>query len=208
MINPLHCLPCQVIDDPVDASCLQATEGQVDSGLSVPVTPPMTSAHVPPTPRQAHETRAHGPDDDGDHEAKRSRVEAQKKQKINRVMEFNESMIRTVKVGDDEFSTLDDYSNELDLNEDLPEDEFWSDEDQVSFASVPDAFWSDLPLDKPPPPPEEWVDALADSVEIDRLLKMEVLQRGEECSEVVTGTLTTRFVYGGSKKLQMEQRNG
>ena len=71
----------------------------------------------------------------------------------------------------------------------------WSDEDQESFASVPDALWSDLPLDKPPPPPEAWVDALADSVEIDRLLKVEVLQRAEECSEVVTGTLTARFVY-------------
>ena len=50
-------------------------------------------------------------------------------------------------------------------------------------------------LDKPPPTPEAWIDALADNVEIDRLLKMEVLQRADECSEVVTGTLTTRFVY-------------
>ena len=137
----------------------------------------------------------HGPDDDEDHEAKRARVEAQKKQKINRMMEFNESMIRTVKIGTDEFSTLDDYSNELDMTEDPPDDDFWNDEDQVSFASVPDALWSDLPLDKPPPTPEAWIDALADNVEIDRLLKMEVLQRADECSEVATGTLTTRFVY-------------
>ena len=65
-------------------------------------------------------------------------------------------------------------------------------------------------LDKPPPTPEAWIDALADNVEIDRLLKMEVLQRADECSEVVSGTLTTRFVYGagGSKRQQKEQRNG
>ena len=106
-----------MFDDPVDSSFLPAMEGQVDAALSAPVTPPMTSIHLPPTPRHAHETRAHGPDDDQDHEAKRARVDARKKQKINRMMEFNESMIRTVKVGDDEFSTLDDYSNELDLNE-------------------------------------------------------------------------------------------
>ena len=180
-----------VFDDAVDYSFLPAMEGQVDPGLSVPVTPPMASTHLPATPRQTNETRAPGPDDDQDHEAKRARVETQKKQKINRMMEFNESMTRTVKVGADEFSTLDDYSNELDLNEDSPDDEFWSGEDQVSFASVPDALWSDLPPDKLPPhklpPPQEaWVDALADSVEIDRLLKMEVL--------------TTCFVYDWSIK--------
>ena len=130
----------------VDSIFDEAMEGQVDSGLSVPVTPPMTSANVPPTPRHAHDTRAHGPDDDDDHEAKRARVEAQTKQKISRMMEFNESMIRTVKIGTDEFSTLDDYSNELDMIEEPPDDDFWNDEDQVSFASVPDALWSDLPL--------------------------------------------------------------
>ena len=88
-----------VSDDAVDSSFLPAMEGQVDVGLSASVTPPITSIHLPPTPRQAHQTRAHGPDDDQDHEAKRARVEAQKKQKTNRMMEFYESMIRTVKVG-------------------------------------------------------------------------------------------------------------
>ena len=39
-------------------------------------------------------------------------------------MEFNESMIRTVKVGADEFATLDDYEHELDLDADTLEDDF------------------------------------------------------------------------------------
>ena len=86
-----------VFDD-VDTSFLPAMEGQVDmqhdTGQSAPVTPPTTSMQLPPTPRQQHETRSHGPDE-GDHEAKRARVEAQKKQKITRMMEFNESMIRS-----------------------------------------------------------------------------------------------------------------
>ena len=77
-----------------------------------------------PAPRQQHETRAHGTDETEDHDAKRARLEAQKKQRIAKMMEFNESMIRTVKVGTDEFATLDDYENELGLDADTPEDDF------------------------------------------------------------------------------------
>ena len=85
---------------------------------------------LPPAPRQPHDTRAHGPDDDEDHESKRARLESsQKKQKINQVIEHNESMIRMVHVGDENFATLDDYETELDMTADAPEDEFWCDED-------------------------------------------------------------------------------
>ena len=111
------------------------------------------------------------------------------------MMEFNESMIRTVKVGADEFATLDDYENELDLDADTLEDEFWCDEDQLRFDNVPDALWSNASLDKQPQAPDAWIDELADAVEIDRLLKMGVLQKAEECQEVVSGSLTTRSVY-------------
>ena len=187
-----------VFDDDVDTSFLSTMEGQVDmqhdTGQSAPVTPPTTSMQLPPTPRHQHETRAHGPDEE-DHEAKRARVEAQKKQKITRMMEFNESMIRTVKVGADEFATLDDYENEFDLDADTLEDEFWCDEDQLRFDNVPDALWSNASLDKQPQAPDAWIDELADAVEIDRLLKMGVLQKAEECQEVVSGSLTTRSVY-------------
>ena len=123
-------------------------------------------------------------------------------------MEFNESMIRTVKVGADEFATLDDYENELDLDADTLEDEFWCDEDQLRFDNVPDALWSNASLDKQPQAPDAWIDELADAVEIDRLLKMGVLQKAEECQEVVSGSLTTRFVYDWrSKAALMEQRS-
>jgi hypothetical protein len=50
-------------------------------------------------------------------------------------------------------------------------------------------------LDKVPPPPEQWVDNLADGVEINRLLAMGVLEKDEESSQKASGTLTTRFVY-------------
>ena len=193
-----------VFDDEVDSSFLATMEGQVDMrhdpGQSAPVTPPTTSMQLRPTPRQQHETRAHGPDDTEDHELKRTRWEAQKKQRIAKMMEYNESMIRTVKVGADEFATLDDYENELDLDAGTPEDDFWCDEDQLRFDNVPDALWSNAPLDKQPQAPEAWIDALADAVEIDRLLKMGVLQKAENakslCQELSPRGL---FMIGGSK---------
>ena len=193
---------CLTMDgNTMDSSFLPAMESQVgaqtDPGQSAPITPPMTSMRLPPTPRQPHDTRARGPDDDddADHESKRARLESQKKQKINQVIEHNESMIRMVQVGDDNFATLDDYETELDMTADAPEDEFWCDEDQLQFDNVPEALWSKAPLDKPPQAPEAWIDALADAVEIDRLVKMGVLQKAEECHEEVSGTLTIRFVY-------------
>ena len=130
-------------DGTMNSSFLPAMESQVgsqtDPGQSAPVTPPMTSVALPPTPRQPHDTRAHGPDDDADHESKRARVESQKKQKISQVIEHNESMIRMVRVGEDNFATLDDYEKELDMMADAPEDDFWCDEDQLQFDNVPDA---------------------------------------------------------------------
>eukprot|EP00435_Cladocopium_sp_Y103_P003341 s5159_g1.t1 len=115
-------------------------------------------------------------------------------------MEFTESMIRTVKIGDDEYATMDNYGTELNLEEVL-DDEFWSDEDQLQFTNVSEALWSDAPLDRPPPAPEQWVDQLAAEVKIDRLLPMNVLQRREESTDQPSGTLTTRFVYDWRKKL-------
>ena len=50
--------------------------------------------------------------------------------------ECNESMIIRVKVGADEFATIDDCEHELDSNDYIPENEFWEDEDQVEFKDV------------------------------------------------------------------------
>ena len=187
-------------DDAVDASFLTTMEDQVDlthdDGQSAPVTPPVGPMQLPPTPRQPHSTRTHEGQGDAEHEVKKAKVGEQKKQRINQLMQQHESMIRVVKVGTDEFATMDDYSTELDINVDVPDDELWRDEDQVQFGEVPDALWSNLPLDRPPPTPEPWVDQLADDeIEIQRLLEMGVLQKREECTDEVCGNLTTRFVY-------------
>ena len=73
----------------MDSSFLPAMESQfgaqTDPGQSAPVTPPMTSMALPPTPRQPHDTRAHGPDDDdADHESKRARLESQRNKRSTR----------------------------------------------------------------------------------------------------------------------------
>ena len=185
-------------DDVADSSLLPSMEAQVDSpndpGLSAPVTPPVIAPQLPPTPRQQHTTRTHGDDVEESHEAKRARLESLKKQKINQLRESHEAVIRTVKVGSDEYATLDDYENEITMD-DSPYIEFWDDEDQLTFSDVPDALLFAGSLEKPPPAPESWVDQLADEVEINRLLSMGVLQRKEECLDEVSGSLTTRFVY-------------
>ena len=196
-------------DDAVDASFLTEMENQVDltfdGGEAAPVTPPVGPMQSPSTPRLAHSTRMHDSQDDADHETKKARVADHKKQKINQLMQQHEAMIRVVKVGTDEFATMDDYSTELDMNADVLEDEYWCDEDQVQLGEVPDALWSNLPLDKPPSNPEPWVDQLADEIEIQRLLEMGVLQKREECTDEVCGSLTTRFVYDWRVK---QHRNG
>eukprot|EP00435_Cladocopium_sp_Y103_P063886 s153_g25.t1 len=193
-------------DDVMDASQLPAMEEQVDltfeGGMSAPVTPPMSSPAVPPTPRQQHGTRVHDEELEVDHDAKKARVEAQKKQKITQLREAHEAMIQTVRIGSDEFATMDSYETEPNVDEDLHEDELWSGEDQLQFdGEIPEALWSDLPVDRPPGPPEPWVDKLANELEISRLLKMEVLQKVENPEDDVENTLTTRFVYDWRAKM-------
>ena len=58
-------------------------------------------------------------------------------------------------------------------------------------------MWSDAPMDRPPDPPEQWVDKLADEIEMSRLLVMGVLQKRDELSGAISGNLTTRFVMTG-----------
>lgn len=175
-------------DDVTDASFLPAMESQVDMphdvGQAAPVTPPMSSMQLPPTPRQPHGTRLHDDETQVEQEAKKAKTEQQKKQRLNQIMQYNESMIRVVKIGSDEFATMDGYTTELNMGEDILEDELWADEDQV----------------KPAVPPH-WIDKLADEVEINRLLSMGVLQRKADSSLEPVGTLTTRFVYDWRKKM-------
>ena len=94
--------------------------------------------------------------------------------------EQQEKVIRTVKIGDDEYHTLDDYSNEPQLDaadDEVANDDIWGDEENLQFSNVPEELWSDSPVDVVPGQPEPWVDMLADEVEIQRLLGMGVLQK-------------------------------
>ena len=170
------------IEEELDMSFLETMVPQEDlRGMEAPVTPPMASGMAsssarPPSPRTFSTHRTHDDDvaDDG-HEAKKAKVELQKKQRIDQVKETYSKMIRAVKVGDDEFFTMDSY--ETDYNSELDDlDDVWTGEDALQFNGVPEALWSDFPTDRPPDPPEQWVDKLADEVEISRLLEMGVLQ--------------------------------
>ena len=78
------------------------------------------------------------------------------------------------------------------------EDDYWNDEDEIKLQGVPDELWSNSPLDKMPEQPEARVDEPearvdepAGKVEIARLLDMKVLDRLENYSGEVSGSLTT-----------------
>ena len=80
------------------------------------MTPPVTSVFVPPSPRASPYSRAHDEAPE-EHESKKTRVEVQKKQRIERVKEEQEKMIRTVKVGEDTYHILDDYDTDFNWNQ-------------------------------------------------------------------------------------------
>ena len=58
--------------------------------------------------------------------------------------------------------------------------DLWNDEEELYFAGIPEAPWHDGDLKVTPDPPEEWIELLADQVEISRLLDMKLLVRKEE----------------------------
>jgi hypothetical protein len=80
-------------------------------------------------------------------------------------------------------------------------DGVWDGEDELYFAGIPEELWSDHDLKEPPPHPAEWVDKLADQVEISRLLEMKVLVQASEFKDEVKGQLTTKMVRDWRRKL-------
>ena len=82
--------------------------------------------------------------------------------------------------------------------------DLWNDEEELYFAGIPEAPWHDGDLKVTPDPPEEWIELLADQVEISRLLDMKVLVRKEEYSGDVLGSLTTKFVRDLRTKLYVD----
>ena len=95
----------------------------------------------------------------------RSRV--RKSRRSIQLREYNESMIRTVKVGTDEFATMDDYEHELDINDSTALL-------TLSFGTMRTSLSSKMfqmlcghqLFGKAATPPEQWVDQLADEIEI------------------------------------------
>ena len=163
--------------------------------MDVPQTPDV-GVEASVTPRHSPTTRAHAVESDDDHEAKRARVEAAKKQRLDRISSEYSSMIRAVKISNETYHTMDDYDSELRLDDHEVEDG-WKDDDagEVSLGEIPEELWSDCPIDRQPETPEPWIDRLADMVELGRLCGMNVLE--EVTAEQLTQEehLTTKFVY-------------
>eukprot|EP00435_Cladocopium_sp_Y103_P049113 s1418_g14.t1 len=156
----------------------------IEDSLAVPVSPPRQFVEIE-SPRASASARASSVDRD---EAKR--------QRINRLRADYEKRLSEVKLAYKEYFTVDDYTTDLDVNEDFndDDDDIWADEDSVKLQGIPLEVWSDDPIDKTPPTPERWIDELADRIEIERLCTMRVLVRASEFSEEPTGKLTTKFV--------------
>ena len=195
-----------IFDDEGEMTVAHAPEpilqSQPSASASAPAFPkdvpqaPDVGVEAPVTPRHSPTTRAHAVDSDDDHEAKRARVEAAKKQRLDRISSEYKSMIRAVKISNETYHTMDDYDSELRLDDHEVEDG-WKDDDagEVSLGEIPEELWSDCPIDTQPETPEPWIDRLADMVEFGRLCGMNVLE--EVTAEQLTKEehLTTKFVY-------------
>ena len=100
-----------------------------------------------------------------------------------------ERRVEVTQVGADSFYHMDDIIGQEEMD-------VWSQENEEQEEhplEIPDALWSDSPLDRVPPDPPKWIDDLADEVEEKRLEKLGVLVPMEKRLEGYK-TLTTRFV--------------
>ena len=192
---PFSAVDAPAGEEELDMSFLEDMVPQEDLGNEQPQTPPMTTMAIPPSPRASPTSRAHDEGPEEDHSNKKAKLESSKKQRIEVVKETYANMIRAVKVGTDEYYTMDNYDTDYSWENEELVDDVWMDEDSLQFSEVPEELWSNAPTDKAPGPPEQWIDKLADQVEISRLLSMGVLQKRDDFHEKVTGSLTTRFVY-------------
>ena len=175
---PMSSVPLQV-----DAPVSEAMQQQMDDpGLMVPVTPPRTY-EVIDSPRMSPATR---PSDEAIEESsKKQRTEEAKKQRIHQLKMEYEQRLSTVRVAYKEYFTMDDYSTDLDVDGDM-EDDVWAGEENICLTGIPIELWSDAPTDRPPEEPAQWVDDLADKVEIQRLCNMQVLVAAKDFSGEVT----------------------
>ena len=86
-------------------------------------------------------------------------------------------MIRTVKISDESFHTMDEYDNELRIDDHELDGEFNDgDDDGFPTHDIPADLWSGSPADKYPDEPEAWIDRRTDMVELGRLCGMQVIE--------------------------------
>eukprot|EP00435_Cladocopium_sp_Y103_P042005 s2855_g11.t1 len=161
--------------------------------MQIPQTPPDGGDVAPVTPRTSPSTRLHAEEPD-EHDSKPPRAESFKKSRLQRISSEHAAMIRMVKFADETFPTMDGYQADLNLDDHLTDDP-WYGEDEVSLEAVPVDLWSDCPLSSHPDHPEQWVDRLADQVELKRLCGMNVLQEVDFQSLTQEEHLTAKFVY-------------
>ena len=152
-------------------------------------------AEAPVTPRHTSTTRTDEVESDDDHETKRARVEAAKKQRLDRISFEYSSMIRAVKISNETYHTMDDYESELRLDDHEVEDGWIEDDVGETSGEIPDELWPDCPIDKQPDTPGPWIDRLADVVELGRLCGMKVLEEVNAEQLTEEEHLTTKFVY-------------
>ena len=91
-----------------------------DPGLAVPVTPPRDDVTLD-CPRGSSTVRANDPGGAESEESKRAKVEEAKKQRINRLQLEYEERLSAVRIAYKEYFTMDGYSTDLDVDDDLCE---------------------------------------------------------------------------------------
>jgi len=155
----------------------------IDPDLMVPVTPPRDFLEIDSgSPRQAASARPRGDlvleEDDV---SKRARTEESKRQRINRIQMEYESRLNAVKIAYKEYFTMDDYSTELDLEDDgAMEEDIWAGENEVHLGTISEHLWADSPIDVlPTQSPEKWAEHLPNDTEAKRLVGMGVLVPAE-----------------------------
>ena len=164
-----------------------------DVAIEIPQTPDVFTVLLP-TPRTEPTTRLHDVDTQEDHETKRAKTENFKKQRIERIAAEHAAMIRTVKISNESFHTMDGYTQDLQLDDHL-EDDAWLGEEEIKGDGVPSDLWNSGSLDQQPAQPPSWVDRLADEVELKRLCEMGVLSDDVANIPPEANSLTTKFVY-------------
>ena len=164
-----------------------------DVAIDIPQTPDVFTVLLP-TPRAEPTTRLHDVDTQEDHETKRAKTESLKKQRVERIAAQHAAMIRTVKISNESFHTMDGYSQGLQLDDHL-EDDARLGEEEIKGDGMPSDLWNSGSLDQQPAQPPSWVDRLADEVELKRLCKMGVLPDDVANIPPKANSLVTKFVY-------------